>query len=309
MVTQELIDTVALKFQQGENGKKIREYLMSQGYEEGDINSAIAEIQKAAFMQIPAYKFIYEKWHQWEANTANLSTGGIVLFFTIVSLVLGGIALLLYMTTDPLGKQAIARDEERKSEVSMLQESLAKYYQTYRAFPASLSQLVPAYLQQQLTDPRSEDEYEYILADDRQTYQLCMVFELQPKDCITVDANNFDSSAFVPQSSADTTSQFVIKGFVYLDVNKNGRRDGAAEPAQRGVGVRAIVSGGKSVCETVTDNSGNFSCRIFTAGAYSLYLNLAPGYVASGTNPQAVTFDENSPKSTDVLLGILATER
>lgn len=310
MVTQELIDEVSLKFQQGENGKKIRESLISQGYDESDINAAISEIQKAAFMQIPAYRFFYERWHKWEAKTANLSTGGVILFFIVISLILLGIAALLYVSTDPLGKQAIARDQERKSETSKLQETLAKYYQANRAFPESLDQLVPAYLREMLTDPRSNDEYEYILADDRQSYQVCMLFELQPKDCVTVSAATLNESSFIPQSNAaETQGSFIIKGTVYLDVNKNGRRDTVSEPGQQGVGVRVFASGARGACDAVTNNTGGFICVIPTVGTYTLGLNLAPGYTPSSTNPQAITLNTDSAKSIDVLLGVMAPGR
>lgn len=312
MVTQELIDIIALKFQQGENGKKIRESLISQGYEEIDINSAISEIQKAAFLQIPAYKFLYEKWHHWEARTANLSTVGVIGFFIVICIILLGIAGLLYMSTDPLGKQSIARDQERKAEVVQLQKALATYYATYRVFPAKLSELVPTYLKEQLTDPRSEESYEYILANDRRSYQVCMVFELQPKDCITVNSQELGLPDIVPQGNASEpgSTVYTLNGLVFLDSNQNGVKDGIAEAGQKGVSVRVSAGGGVNACETITDNIGNFRCTISTAGTYSLMLVLPPTYRASVTNPQAVTFGTGSSStSVDVLLSIYAVGR
>jgi hypothetical protein len=215
MIKDELIPIIRTKFQEGKRRDDIKEDLITQGYDEEDIDAAIAEIQHDAIKQLPGISSIYRVVENFEKKS-NMTTArmtALVMAVCIGILVL--LAVALYFIFDPLGTQSNARDAERKSDMAKIQTALGFYYQQNHKYPSDLNSLVPTFLSSLPLDPQSGGGYSYKLLDSSNNYQLCISYELQSQECVNASAATSSIPSiptatpvpdFVPQSNSDASS-------------------------------------------------------------------------------------------------------
>ncbi len=193
MITQELVEEVASRFQQGERRESIMESLQSLGWTETDINEAISYIQRTALLEIPVVSSITKTLQTLDAKTSQLPTKTIVGFFAGIGLLLLTIALVLFYSFDPIGFRAAPRDKQREDAFNKISAAINKYYSDKNSYPSSLKLLTPGYLPEIPTDPKTGKEYPYRILG-KGDYELCIYFETQNFRCIS----SADPSSSVP---------------------------------------------------------------------------------------------------------------
>lgn len=200
MITDELIATIKEQFQKGKRRSEIKEDLLTQGFKEEDVDAAIAKIQHDAIKQLPGIAWVYRRIEQFESR-ANITSPRmtIVLMIACIGLLVvlaGG----LYVTFDPLGTQATARDSRRQADVTELQNALFVYYQKYTMYPATLNKLVPEFLATIPKDPQSGKQYSYQPLDNGNSYKICISYELQHPQCLSAQ----QTKSVIPIIPTDT---------------------------------------------------------------------------------------------------------
>lgn len=184
MVTEELIQIIIQKYKKGETKEKIVEDLMFQGWDEKDIEQAIKEIQRRAIRQLPILSNFFQYTDKLDQKTSGVPLPFIigVLSFMVFLLVL--IVIVLNALFDPLGQQSSQRDTQREKASTEIQSALSNYFKVKDAYPKTLKELVPDYLQSVPIDPKTKKDYGYGITEDGLQYQLCIDYEQQTVDCI-----------------------------------------------------------------------------------------------------------------------------
>lgn len=76
-----------------------------------------------------------------------------------------------------------ARDIQREGAVGTLTTELNTYRNSNNAYPSSLKQLVPRFVERLPMDPKTQNDYEYQLLSNGD-YKLCIHYETKPTSCI-----------------------------------------------------------------------------------------------------------------------------
>lgn len=184
MVIEELDSDIQERFRQGQRRQEIKEDLMDQGYDEGDIEDTIAKIQRDVFKQLPGISWIYRHVEHLESkpNAASPKTTVLLMVACIAFLLL--LAGTIYFITDPLGTRTGGRDIKRQSDATILENGLSQYFQKNNRFPDKLDEMVPGSLSDIPHDPQTGQEYSYQPLDNNQNYKLCIAFEQQQQQCV-----------------------------------------------------------------------------------------------------------------------------
>lgn len=202
MDNSELVEIIRLRYQEGQRRSEIRAALLEEGYEETEIDGAIAHIQYEAIKQLPVLSRVYQVFEKLDNKTAHSSPK----LVAIVLLSCFGVLLLLfggfYYILDPLGIRTIERDKIREADVIRVRTAIDKYYTDKNLYPASLQGLLPNYLQAIPLDPKTGEMYEYTTYDVNKIYKLCISFEVQPVECISSSPN----TSSIPQVIVTPTS-------------------------------------------------------------------------------------------------------
>jgi hypothetical protein len=110
MITQELIDAIIVKYKAGETKLQLKEDLISQGYDENDIDDAISHIQKTALMQfrgvavIVGYVTLFNQYVTKQSVGHSMRIlGGLCVFMIIIAIILYHI-FSQYQTNAPLSQ-------------------------------------------------------------------------------------------------------------------------------------------------------------------------------------------------------------
>jgi hypothetical protein len=99
----------------------------------------------------------------------------------LIPILLGIVALVVINPSAQLSK---ARDAARASNQLSLKRSLEMYRIDKGKYPANLDQLIPEYLSKISEDLDSDSNYEYVQLERGESYQLCVVYENKPRECI-----------------------------------------------------------------------------------------------------------------------------
>lgn len=185
MVNTELEEIIRTKFKEGERRADIKEYLLQQGYDEAEVDIAIAHIQKDAIKQLPLISHMYQLIEDLENKTDHASPKFVAAVlagcFTILIILFAS----LYFWLDPLGINTVERDKQRETDVVKLRSAIDQYYIAKKVYPAKLNDLLPTYLQSIPLDPKSGAPYDYRTQSNNLVYELCIVFEAQPSQCVS----------------------------------------------------------------------------------------------------------------------------
>ncbi|MFA6553650.1 MAG: hypothetical protein WCT27_04445 [Patescibacteria group bacterium] len=102
--------------------------------------------------------------------------GGIIvtaiLGWVLIPLILFSISGLVFGSAS-----ANAADAARKSDISQLYTAAILYYDDNRAYPQTLNELVPNYINSVRTDPKSKLPYHYTLTENKNNFIVCATLE------------------------------------------------------------------------------------------------------------------------------------
>ena len=215
MVTSELISQVKEKFLHGQRRNEIKEDLIDEGYEEKDVDAAIAKIQHDSIKQLPGISWVYRHLEHFESKSsaASLRTTIILMAVCIAFLIL--VAGALYLFFDPLGTRSNSRDVKRQADETIIQNGLSAYFQKNNRYPNTLDELVPNSLSDIPRDPKTGAEYSYQPMYNMSNYKLCIAFEQQEEQCVNaapvvsvipVIPTETPVPSFIPQSASSAPS-------------------------------------------------------------------------------------------------------
>jgi hypothetical protein len=190
MVNEELEAIIRTKFQEGSRRAEIRDLLLEQGYDETEIDKAIAHIQHDAIKQLPGIAHMYQFIEHMENKTDHASPkvvfGVLMGCFAILMLIFSG----LYFWLDPLGIQTIERDKQRETDIVKIRTAIDAYRIAQGSYPGTLNDLLPEYLQAIPLDPKTGASYTYRSMNENKIYELCVTFEIQPQQCLSPNPDN-----------------------------------------------------------------------------------------------------------------------
>lgn len=191
MPSQDLINAIGFRLEQGESREQIKEILIAEGWREDAIDEVFIRLPKSpSFWQsLPIYPY----FKALDDKTANLPPKVIltVSILLIISVVIVG--LLVYFSIDPKVFNGEPRDQEREVIYSQLKTALNNYNVQNNRYPDSLSELVPSYIKYEPMDPKTKKPYGYMAVNGGQTYNLCIYFETRSptEGCIHSDVIDF----------------------------------------------------------------------------------------------------------------------
>ncbi len=179
MPAQELEDAVKIYLHQGAKPEDIKEYLVSQGWQEQAVDEVLASHQKqpSIWQMLPTYKY----YKELDAKTASLPPKKIL----AISIILVFLVLLIIFSNYIFMKifsfqEANTRDKERDIVYQQLETALNNYYRTNGFYPSTLSALMPEYISRNPTDPKTGEPYGYFTKNLGAGYALCFYFETKP---------------------------------------------------------------------------------------------------------------------------------
>ena len=185
MVSQDLVAAIDSSLSQGQSPEEVKDLLLSEGWSESAIDSVFEERLKKKEPSPWERTPLYQAFLRLDKKSAKLP--GRVVFGICMGLVFFVLVatFILYKITDPFNLNGVSRDAERDSVYAQLQAGLKRYYNVKNRYPASLSELVPDYIEYVPRDPRSNKSYDYSLVGTN-NYRFCIYFETKPpsSDCI-----------------------------------------------------------------------------------------------------------------------------
>jgi hypothetical protein len=217
MVIDELIEDIQERFRTGQRRNEIKEDLMTQGYDEDDIEDTIAKIQHDVIKQLPGLAWIYRHIEHFETHPSAGSPKMTMLLMIGCVAFLVLVAASLYFFFDPLGTGSTGRDIKRQSDATIIENGLTQYFQKTQHYPDTLDEMVPGTLSSVPRDPQSGAEYSYQPLENNDNFKLCIVYEQQPEAChnatpvssqIPVIPTDTPIPAFVPQSASGSASNY-----------------------------------------------------------------------------------------------------
>lgn len=185
MPNDQLVTIIQEKFRKGERRDEIRADLEAEGYDSGDINEAIAFIQREALKQLPVISTVLRHFEEWEKKTANASPKFVLLVLIGSMVLVAVISVILYISLDPLGIKASERDTKREADFIKIRTAVQKYYQANNTYPQTLNELLPSYLNAIPHDPKTGGFYTYRPMTEGSNFELCVVFETKPAQCLS----------------------------------------------------------------------------------------------------------------------------
>ncbi len=190
MPSQVLVDAVANQLSQGESPEDIKDFLLSEGWQEDAIDEVIARIPKpmSFWQQLP----FYPRFAELDAKTAQLPPKVIFGISAFLIVLVIAIASLLYLFIDPFAMQGDVRDRDREAIHSQLLIALKRYYDKNNRYPGSLSELVPNYINYVPMDPKTNSPYDYGTTHDGGIYNLCIYFETRSPSEGCIKSGAFD---------------------------------------------------------------------------------------------------------------------
>lgn len=215
MVTPELISQVKEKFLHGQRRQEIKEDLIYEGYEEKDVDQAIAKIQHDAIKQLPGISWVYRHLEHFESKSSAASLRTTIILMAVCVAFLLLVAGALYLFFDPLGTGSNSRDVKRLSDETIIQNGLSAYFQKNNHYPNTLDELVPNTLSDIPRDPKTGAEYSYQPMYNMNNYKLCIAFEQQEEQCVSaapvvsvipVIPTETPVPSFIPQSAQSQPS-------------------------------------------------------------------------------------------------------
>lgn len=99
-----------------------------------------------------------------------------------------------------------------------------------------------------------------------------------------------------PSPTISSATQKKIFGVVYVDGNKNGKKDWN-EMGYGGAKITVQNSANRYICSTQTSSTGSYSCTIPAAGTYTTNLVTPQGYTVSSKNPVTLTIPQSVPSA------------
>lgn len=179
MPAQELEDAVKIYLHQGAKPEDIKEYLVSQGWQEQAVEEVLDSHRKqpSIWQMLPTYKY----YQELDAKTANLPPKTIL----IVSLALIALVLIMifanYIMMNLFAFQdSGTRDRQRDVVYEQLGIALSNYYKQNGTYPATLQALVPDHISQIPVDPKTNEPYGYFTKNNGAGYAVCIYFETKP---------------------------------------------------------------------------------------------------------------------------------
>lgn len=207
MVNEDLVAQIRARYQQGERRADMKAALMEQGWDEAQIDDAIAHIQHDALRQVPGLSHIYDFIDHWDQKTQHSSPKVIVGILAASFLLIVIISACLYFFLDPLGVQNVDRDKQRETDIVKVRTAIDGYYASQKSYPETLQGLVPKYLQAVPLDPKTGAGYTYRTLNQNQSYELCVNFEAQPVQCLTSSGTPIDDT--IPEVSEEAMPEQV----------------------------------------------------------------------------------------------------
>ena len=219
MVITELLEEIRERFRKGQRRNEIKEDLMSEGYDEDDIDDTISKIQNDALKQLPGISWIYQRIEHFESKPNAASPKTTILLMVACIAFLLFLAGSVYIILDPLGTRSGGRDVKRQSDATIIENGLAQYFQKNSQYPDKLDAMVPGTLSDIPKDPQTGQEYSYHPTDNNQNYALCIIFEQHQQQCFYAPASSAipiiptdtPVPSFVPQSASGTPSNYPIQ--------------------------------------------------------------------------------------------------
>lgn len=210
MGNEALTAAITERFQRGQRRAEIRDALIKEGWQEQDIDDAIALIQKEAIKQIPGFSHFFN-WFDNPQTKSTLSSPKMTAFILAgCSIFLVGLLVVLYFTFDPFNTHAGQRDKQREADLGTLRTAMAKYFGEHATYPSDLSSLSPDVLEAVPRDPGTGADYKYTVLENGKNFELCINFETDSVPCIyakplqseipQVPATN--SQDFIPQATS-----------------------------------------------------------------------------------------------------------
>lgn len=308
MVTQDLIDNISRRFKQGQTREEIKQALIDEGWEDVDVDEAIRHIQKTALSQLPLVSAYTNFMAKWDEKSAHLSMPAVLAICGVFAIIVLIIAFVLYNMLDPFNSQAGERDVQRQAALVELQKGIKAYASDKRRYPKSLDEL-SAYMKEIPRDPKTNGNYDYSLMDNQRDFELCVIFETQPVQCISSSTDSAIPTV-LPTEEATVLNPLAptVTGLVFLDVDGNGKRDAVdVETPFADMTVVIKDAGSKTACEARTDTTGTFLCNLKTDGTYQVTLEAPSGYRVTPSAAQTITLpnkDNPEIKSAFVSFGL-----
>lgn len=201
MPSQDLVDAVNVLLSEGNTPEDIKEYLVSQGWQEIAVDEVIGSIKKPPtfWEQLPTYPYFQEL----DKKTANLPPKVIWTISGLLILTVIVIGFVIYLFMNPFVLGGDERDRERGIVFSQLETAISRFHDANNRYPISLKELVPEYIKYIPSDPKTNKPYEYNTRNFGEAYSLCVIYETKSVSDGCVNSVIFDvDKIVVPTESA-----------------------------------------------------------------------------------------------------------
>lgn len=175
MQNEELVSQIEEYLKKGGKIEEIRDSLLEQGMDGNVLDELLASVHKppSFWQQLPTYKY----FEAWDKKTAELPARKIWAISGVMVLSVILIGIMAYRVIDPQGLRGEERDKMRGEAQAKLSVVLRDFWLKNGHYPASLGELVPAYINSIPVDPKTGLAYEYVSSGNGRTYNLCVIFE------------------------------------------------------------------------------------------------------------------------------------
>lgn len=191
MASQDLINAINFRLAKGEDKKKIKEFLLAEGWQELAIDAAFKELEPPtpSFWQQTR---LYPYFTALDEKTAHLPARVIWAISGLLIVIVCTIFFIIYLTLNPFVTQGSSRDQERDIVYSQLKIALQRYHDQKNSYPGSLTELVPDFIKFVPLDPKTHRNYDYMSLEDGSGYNLCIYFETKSasEGCINTEVIN-----------------------------------------------------------------------------------------------------------------------
>lgn len=188
MPAPELEEAVKIYLHQGAKPEDIKEFLVSQGWQEQAVDEVLESHRKqpSIWKMLPTYKY----YQELDRKTANLPPKKILAISAILIIL---VLLMIFANYIMMNLSSLSdadnRDKEREVVSKQLETALRSYYSRNGSYPAVLSALVPEFISKEPMDPKTGNPYGYFTKDNGANYSLCVIYESRPvsKGCLNPD--------------------------------------------------------------------------------------------------------------------------
>lgn len=123
--------------------------------------------------------YAWMKWPIWVK---------ILLTVLLIPVAIFGLALtagILMTMINPAEQFKAADDTQRASDIKAISHGARMYYKDNNVYPAQLDLLVPEYLAAMPVDPSTKMQYQYVLGENGQFFQVCADYALEKTESET----------------------------------------------------------------------------------------------------------------------------